>query len=375
MSNVVIKEVLTKKELKKWVEFPNKLYKNDKNFVPFLAVDELANFNKKQNPAYEFCESKLFLAYKDNKIVGRIAGIINHAYNKKWNKNAIRFNRFDFIDDFEVSSALLNEVIIWGKERNHEEIMGPIGFIDMDHEGMLVEGFDEFNMSITYYNHPYYIDHMEKLGLKKDIDWVEYQVKIPSEVDPRIEKISERIMARKGLKLVTYTDRKELFKDAYEAFKLIDVCFSVLYGTVPLTDAVIQKTIDDNVPMINLKYIVSVKDAEGKIIGFSVLVPSIAKALKKSNGKLLPFGIFRLLKAMKGKNDVLEMFFVAVAPEYQNMGIPAMMMNELIKVCIKNGVKYCETGPELETNNDVQGLWKKFEARQHKRRRCYIKEI
>ena len=375
MSNVVIKEVLTKKELKKWVEFPNKLYKNDKNFVPFLAVDELANFNKKQNPAYEFCESKLFLAYKDNKIVGRIAGIINHAYNKKWNKNAIRFNRFDFIDDFEVSSALLNEVIKWGKERNHEEIMGPIGFIDMDHEGMLVEGFDEFNMSITYYNHPYYIDHMEKLGLKKDIDWVEYQVKIPSEVDPRIEKISERIMARKGLKLVTYTDRKELFKDAYEAFKLIDVCFSVLYGTVPLTDAVIQKTIDDNVPMINLKYIVSVKDAEGKIIGFSVLVPSIAKALKKSNGKLLPFGIFRLLKAMKGKNDVLEMFFVAVAPEYQNMGIPAMMMNELIKVCIKNGVKYCETGPELETNNDVQGLWKKFEARQHKRRRCYIKEI
>ena len=375
MSNVVIKEVLTKKELKKWVEFPNKLYKNDKNFVPFLAVDELANFNKKQNPAYEFCESKLFLAYKDNKIVGRIAGIINHAYNKKWNKNAIRFNRFDFIDDFEVSSALLNEVIKWGKERNHEEIMGPIGFIDMDHEGMLVEGFDEFNMSITYYNHPYYIDHMEKLGLKKDIDWVEYQVKIPSEVDPRIEKISERIMSRKGLKLVTYTDRKELFKDAYEAFKLIDVCFSVLYGTVPLTDAVIQKTIDDNVPMINLKYIVSVKDAEGKIIGFSVLVPSIAKALKKSNGKLLPFGIFRLLKAMKGKNDVLEMFFVAVAPEYQNMGIPAMMMNELIKVCIKNGVKYCETGPELETNNDVQGLWKKFEARQHKRRRCYIKEI
>jgi ribosomal protein S18 acetylase RimI-like enzyme len=375
MSNVVIKEVLTKKELKKWVEFPNKLYKNDKNFVPFLAVDELSNFNKKQNPAYEFCESKLFLAYKDNKIVGRIAGIINHAYNKKWNKNAIRFNRFDFIDDFEVSSALLNEVIKWGKERNHEEIMGPIGFIDMDHEGMLVEGFDEFNMSITYYNHPYYIDHMEKLGLKKDIDWVEYQVKIPSEVDPRIEKISERIMSRKGLKLVTYTDRKELFKDAYEAFKLIDVCFSVLYGTVPLTDAVIQKTIDDNVPMINLKYIVSVKDAEGKIIGFSVLVPSIAKALKKSNGKLLPFGIFRLLKAMKGKNDVLEMFFVAVAPEYQNMGIPAMMMNELIKVCIKNGVKYCETGPELETNNDVQGLWKKFEARQHKRRRCYIKEI
>ena len=372
--SIIIKEVVGKKDLKKWVDFPNKLYKKVPAYVPFLFNDEMDTFTKAKNPAYNFCETKLFLAYIDHKIVGRIGALINHAYNKKWNKNAMRFTRFDFIDDYEVSEALFNEVIKWAKENNLTEVMGPIGFTDLDHEGMLVEGFDELNMSITFYNHPYYIKHMERLGLTKDIDWMEFQIKVPEQLDPRIERISEHLIQRNGYELVTYTSRKVLLNDAFEAFKVIDEAFSVLYGTVPLTETIINKAIADYIPLVNLKYICSVKDKEGKIIGFGILVPSIAKALKKCNGRMIR-GIFRLLKALKGKNDTLEMFLIGITQEHQKKGVPAIIMNQIIKVCIENGVKICETGPELETNDSVQSMWKTFEARHHKRRRCWIKQI
>lgn len=373
--SVVIKEVLTKKDLKKWVDFPNKMYKKVDAYVPFLFNDEMDTFTKEKNPAYAFCETKLFLAYKDNKIVGRIGGLINHSANEKWGTNAIRFTRFDFIDDFEVSKALFDEVVAWGKSRGHTTIMGPIGFTDMDHEGMLVEGFDELNMSITFYNYPYYITHMEKLGLAKDIDWVEYKLTVPDTIDPKLTKMSDFLQKRYGYDLVMYNDRKVLQQDAMEAFRVIDEAFAKLYGTVPLTDEVISKAVADYIPIVNLKYICSVKDKEGKIVGFAVLVPSIAKALKKSNGRMLPFGIFRMLSALNGKNDTLEMFFIAVKPEEQKKGLPAIIMNAMLKMCIENGVKYCETGPELEVNEDVQGLWKGFNTRQHKRRRCWKKDI
>lgn len=373
--SVEIKEVLTKKDLKKWVEFPNTLYKGVDAYVPFLFNDEMDTFTKEKNPAYEFCETKLFLAYRENKIVGRIGALINHAANKKWKTNAIRFTRFDFINDFAVSEALFNEVIKWGKEKGFTKVMGPIGFTDLDHEGMLVDGFDELNMSITFYNYPYYLAHMEKLGLKKEIDWVEYQLSVPEKLDERLAKTSEFLTKRNGYKLVTYTDRKVLKNEAYEAFKVIDAAFSKLYGTVPLTDKVIDKAINDYIPLVNLKYICAVKDKEDKIVGFAILVPSIAKALKKSNGKLFPFGVFRLLSALKGKNDTLEMFLIGVEPEQQKKGLPAIIMNQMLKMCIENGVKICETGPELEVNADVQSLWKGFTTRQHKRRRCFTKEI
>ena len=372
---VIIKEVTSKKLLKKWVEFPNNLYKDNEYFVPFLFNDEMDTFNKDKNPAYEFCETKLFLAYKNNKIVGRIGAIINYAYNKKWNKNAIRFTRFDFIDDLEVSKALFDAVCNYAKENGLTSIMGPIGFTDLDHEGMLVEGYNELNMTITFYNYPYYLEHMTKLGLVKDVDWVEFQVFVPKEIDQRIDRISQKILDKYGFSLVTYTDRKVLYKEAFDAFKVIDAAFSKLYGTVPLTPAIINKTINDYIPLVNMDYICAIKNKEGAIIGFGILVPSMAKAFKKSKGKILPFGIFRMLKALKGKNDVLEMFLVGVEPQYQNTGIPAIMLNALLKKCIENKVTYCETGPELETNIDVQGMWKGFETRQHKRRRCFIKEI
>ena len=373
--SITVKEVLNKKQLKQWVRFPTKLYKDNANFVPFLENDEIETFTKEKNPAYAFCETRLFLAYKNDEIVGRIAGLINHAYNKKWDRNAIRFTRFDFIDDYEVSKALFDAVVEWGKERGFSSIMGPIGFTDMDHEGMLVEGFEEFNMSITFYNHPYYLEHMERLGLVKDIDWIEYKLTVPSEIDPVLIKISERVIEKKGFKAVTYTDRKVLHKDALEAFRIIDIAFSKLYGTVPLTPEIIENAVNSYIPLVNLDYICSVKDEEDNIVAFGVMVPSIAKALKKSNGKLFPFGIFRMLRALKGKNDLLEMYFVAVKPEYQMLGVPAILITTILKNIIKNGVKYCETGPMLETNKAVHSLWKPFEKKQHKRRRCYVKNI
>ena len=373
--NIIIKEVSTKKDLKKWIEFPNTLYEGNEYYVPFLANDEAETFSPDKNPAYAFCETRLFLAYKDNKIAGRIAGLINHAYNKKWNKNAIRYTRFDFIDDYDVSKALFETVVAWGRERGYTEIMGPIGFTDMDHEGMLVEGFEEFNMSITFYNHPYYLEHMERLGLQKDIDWIEYRINVPETFDPRFERICNHLIKKHGYQVVTYDNRKVLYTDALEAFKVIDIAFSKLYGTVPLTPEIIKHALDGYIPLVNLDYICSIKDKDGKIIGFGALVPSIAKALKKSNGKMLPFGIFRLLKALKGKNDTLEMFFVAVHPDYQVQGLPAILINTLTPKIMANGVKFCETGPMLETNAAVHSMWRHFEKRQHRRRRCYIKKI
>ena len=373
--NITVKEVQTKKELLKWVRFPETLYKDNPYYVPFLEADEMDTFTVGKNPAYDFCKSKQFLAYRGKEIVGRISAIINEAYNEKWGKNAIRFTRFDFIDDYEASEALFNAVINWGKENNLTEIMGPIGFHDIDHEGMLVEGFDQLNMSITFYNHPYYLTHMQRLGLVKDIDWIEYKIYVPDKVNERIERIANHLAEKGDYKVVTYTDRKLLYKEAFEAFDLIDVAYSKLYGTVPLTKEIIKNTIDAYIPLVNLKYICAVKDTNNKIVAFGIMVPSIAKALKKSNGKILPFGIFRMLKALKGKNDTLEMFLVAVDPSLQAQGIPALIINALLNILAENGVKYCETGPMLETNTKIHSLWRHFDKEQHKRRRCFIKQI
>lgn len=372
---VEIREVRTKKDLWSWVRFPNKLYKDNEYFVPFLENDEFETFSADKNPAYAFCETKLFLAYKGEKIVGRIAGLINHAYNSKWDKNAIRFTRFDFIDDYEVSQALFDAVVAWGKEKDYTEIMGPIGFTDIDHEGMLVEGFDKLNMSITFYNHPYYLTHMERLGLEKDIDWIEYKIAVPKEGLPKIEKIANCILQKGNYKVVTYTDRKVLYKEAFEAFALIDLAYSKLYGTVPLTEEIIRNAIDGYIPLVNLDYICAIKNKEDKIVSFGIMVPSIAKALKKSNGKILPFGIVRLLRALRGKNDTLEMFLVAVDPTLQAQGLPAILISTLLKKLNENGVLYCETGPMLETNTKIHSLWRHFEKEQHKRRRCFVKQI
>jgi len=367
---ITIKEITSKKDIKKFVDFPNHLYKNNKYYIPCFYADELKMLNPKKNPAYQYCETKLFLAYRDNKIVGRICGLINHAYNKKKNLKQIRFNRFDVIDDVEVTKLLFNSVIKWGKERSLNQMIGPIGFSDLDKQGMLVEGFEEMSNTITLYNYAYYVKHLEILGLQKDIDWVEYQVFTPASMNERISRLANVITKRYGYNVVKLKSKKQLGPYVKKAFAIVNESFEHLYGVVPLSDEQIDDVVKQFVNLVNFEYLYLITSKENELIGFGLLVPSLNAATKKSNGRLFPLGMFRALRALK-KHEVLDMYLVAVKPEYHGLGVNALILCEGIKSGIKNGVKLSETGPELEDNSDVRSQWKDFQTRQHRRRRCY----
>ncbi len=370
----IIKPVKSKLEAWRFTEFPNKLYHDVASFVPALSLDERNVFNPKQNPAHVYCESVRYLAYQNNKLVGRIAGIINHEWNKAYKRKTVRFTRLDMIDDIEVTTSLIEKVESWGKSKGMNEIIGPIGFTDLDRQGMLVDGFDELNMFITIYNHPYYIEHMEKLGFKKDIDWVEKRITWPQSVPEKVKRGAEIARRRYGYKLIKCNKKKDIFKYIYQAFDTYNKAFNELYGFFPITNKVMDYYIDQVMALVQLEYLWFVSDKQDKIVGFGVIMPSLAKANKKSNGKILPFGIFRLLHDLK-HHDTLDFYFIAVSPEHQNHGMMALFMEDGIKVGIKNGVKFAETGPELEDNKAIQNPWKDYDYVQHKRRRCWLKKI
>jgi len=374
MSKIIIKEVKTKKDLNKFVRFPLSLYKDNENYIPALEADEKNMFNRENNAAYEYCESIEILAYRDDKIVGRLAGIINHKYNEKINSKHLRFTHFDVIDDLEVTKAMFEYIGKWGKEKGMTEFNGPIGFIDIDRQGMLIEGFDKIGMSITNYNYPYYVEHMEKLGFKKDVDWVEYLVSIPQNLDPRIEKVQSALLNRFGFKLLKFKNLKEIMPYIYKAFDVYNEAFYALHGTVFLTKRQIDNLIKQFAPAINFDYVPIIVDKNDNVVGFAILAPSIAKASRKAKGRMLPFGWYHLLKALK-HNDTLEMYLVAVKPEYQGFGLNAILMHDVTKCAIKNGVKYAETGPELEENYKVRSQWDNYNAEIIRKRRCYVKEI
>ncbi len=373
---IKIVEVKTKKQLKAFVEFPNKLFRGNEYYCPPMASDEVNTFIPEKNPAFDFCESRQFLAYKDNLIVGRIAGIISYAHIERSNKKQIRFARFDAVNDIEVTKALFNAVKQYGIEKGMDEMIGPLGFSDTDREGMLIDGFNEKNLSITYYNHPYYKNHMELMGFDKDVDWVEYQLKVPTEIDQRLIKISEHVKKRYGYKIVNLKNKAIINKYAREALNLVNEAFNELYAYVPLTDKMIEQYLKQYIPIVNKDYIIIVTNKEDQVIGFGLMVPSLAEACRKHNGHLFPFGWIDFLKALKSKsNKTLEMYFVAVKPEYQSTGVNAIIMVESLKAAFKNGAKIAETGPELELNEKVQNQWGGFDARQHRRRRSWIVKL
>lgn len=374
MSEIIIKEVKTKRDLTKFVRFPLELYKDNENYIPALEADEKNMYNKEKNGAYEYCDSILFLAYKDNKIVGRIAGIINNKYNEKINAKHLRFSHFDVIDDFEVTKALFDAIAKWGKEKGMTEFNGPIGFIDIDRQGLLIEGFDKIGMSITNYNYPYYAEHLEKLGLKKEVDWVEYLVQIPEKMDPRVERVSEALLKRFGFKLMKFKNLKEIMPYIYKAFDVYNEAFYALHGTVMLTKRQIDGLIKQFAPAINFDYVPIIVDKDDNVVGVAILAPSIAKASRKAKGRMLPFGWYHLLKALN-HNDTLEMYLVAIKPEYQGYGLNAILMNDVTKCAIKNGIKFAETGPELEENYKVRSQWDNYDAEIIRKRRCYIGKI
>ncbi len=372
---VEIKEVRSRREKRVFAAYQARLYKDVPQAIPDLILDEMDNFNPSKNPAYEYCDSKQFLAYQDGKCVGRIAAIISRAANEKWNTKRIRFSRVDFIDDFEVSTTLFQAVEDWGRAEGLNELHGPIGFCDMDQEGMLVEGFDTPGMLITIYNHPYYVTHLEKLGFVKDVDWLEFRIYMPDEPNNKLNRLSESVLRKFELTLVEPKSRKEIKTYIAPVLELLNTCYEDLYGTVKLSDAQIKKYVDQFILMINPEYVKLLIDKDNKLVGFGLAAPSMNSAVKKSNGKLFPFGWYRILRAPYQKAKVLDLYLVGVTPDMQNKGLTAVLMNSMTLTAAKNGIEYAETGPELELNHQVQALWKHYRTENHKRRRCWIKEI
>lgn len=375
--SVIIKPIKpTKAELERYVEFGINLYKGNDCYVPPLIVDEVATLSPAKNPAFDYCAACSFMAYRDGKPVGRITAIINDAYNKKTDTKTMRFGFVDFIDDAEVVDALFAAAEEWGRKRGMTHIVGPMGFTDMDHEGMLTEGFDEMGTMATIYNYPYYPEHMERMGFEKDVDWIEYRIKIPDGIPDKHMRIAEIVKKKFGLRIVPATSRKQL-RDCYgkALFKLINEAYSDLYGYVELTDRQIDYYIDAYLGVIRLEDVCVVVDSDGSLVAVGISMPSLSKALRASGGKLFPFGWWHLWKAIRGKTDVVDLLLIAVKPEYQSKGVNALMFTYLIPNYIANGYKYAESNVELEGNENVQKQWEYFERRQHRRRRAWKKKL
>ena len=373
MENILVKEVVSKSDLKKFIVFPDKLYKGNKYRVPQLHMYEKAALMPEKNPAFEFCEAKYWLAYKNKKIVGRIAAIINHKSNEIWNEKHMRFGWIDFIDDIEVSSLLIKTVENWAKQKGMTAVHGPLGFSDMDLEGMLIEGFNEIATQATIYNYPYYPVHLEKLGYSKDTDWVQFEIKIPDKVPEKLKRISSLVLKKYNLKILETKKPKDLLPYAKSMFYTLNEAFKSLYGFVPLTDKQIKRYTKDYFSAIDVKYVCFVLDENDEVAGFGLSILSLSEALQKANGKLFPTGFIHVLKALR-KNNKVDMLLQAVKPEYQNKGVVAIFYTNMMQAYIDNDIEIAISSHALEDNKSAFLMFKDYEIRQHLKRRCYIKK-
>jgi GNAT superfamily N-acetyltransferase len=371
---VDIREVRSRAELRAFVTFSERLYRGNPYYVPKLVDDEMKTLRRDKNPAFEYCDARYWMAYKDGVPVGRIAGIISHRYIETWKQKRARFGWVDFIDDPDVSAALLGTVEQWAKEQGLDGVHGPLGFCDMDREGMLIEGFDELDMLITIYNHPYYPVHLERLGYAKDVDWVEFQVKRPEVMPENVDRIARIVMQRTKLRLLETRHRRDLLPYIDRIFALINDTYKELYSVVLLSDRQIQYYTKAFLGFINHEYVTVILDEQNQVAAFGVAMPSLSKALQRCRGHLFPFGFIHILRALK-KNDTLDLLLTAVRSDLQNKGLNAVIINEIWKSAGRHGIKQAETGPELETNEKIQSQWKHFDSRQHRRRRCFYKAI
>ena len=366
----------TKSNLKKYVQFGIDLYKGNDCFVPPLIMDDVNTLSPDRNPAFEHCEAQCFLAYRHGQIVGRITALINNLVNAKESVKAMRFGWVDFIDDKEVVDALFRAAAQWGRERGCTQIIGPMGFSDMDHEGMLIEGFNEMGTMATIYNYPYYPVHMERLGFKKDVDWVEYRMKVPEAVPEKYLRIADIVRRKYDLRVLKYTSRKKIKEEyGHALFEVINEAYADLYGYSPLSPRQIDYYIDEYLGILRLEDVCVVVDKEGTLVAVGISMPSLSQALRRCGGKMLPLGWFYLWQAIRGKSDVVDLLLVAVKPEYQSKGVNALIFCDLIPQYIANGYKYAESNLELEGNENVQKQWEYFERRQHRRRRAYRKSL
>jgi len=376
MRDILIKEINTSKEFLDFVKFPFKLYKDNPNWVPPLIKDELETLDSKRNPVYQNATAHFYLAYKEGEIVGRIAAIINWIEVKEVKKSKVRFGWFDVIDDINVSQLLLDQVVALGEKNKLESIEGPVGFSNLDKAGLLLEGFEENNTMITLYNAPYYSKHLEKLGYEISAKWVEYEIKIDDfESSPeKVKRFSKLVMDRYNLTLLNFRKRSEILPYVDQMFELLDQTYNQLQTFVPIQPYQIENYKKRFLKFVNPDYIKCIIDQNGKLICFSITMPSFEKALKKMNGKLTIFNAIHLLKAMCFNNRA-SFYLIGVHPEFQNKGITAIIFNEMQKLFNKQKITTVETNPELEENTAIQKLWKNYEHRLHKRRATYTKKI
>ena len=372
----VVEIPLTKKKLSEFTKFQIDLYDGNPYYVPPLIFDEVKTLSPSLNPAFEFCEAACFMAYRDGVAVGRIAGIINRQVNEASGKKSVRFGFFDFIDDHEVSAALLDAVENWGRKKGMKRMIGPLSFTDLDKEGMLVEGFEELSTMATNYNYPYYPQHMERHGFRKESDWLEFLMEVPDKIPDRYNRIAEIVKQKFGLRVLKYTSRKRVKKEYGHAFfHLINEAYKNLYEYSQLSERQIEYYIDQYLSLLNLDLLTLIVDKNGRLVGVGVSMPSMSRALQKSKGRMFPTGWYHLLKGLKGRNDRVDLLLVAIHPDYQNKGANALLFQDLVPHYIANGYKYAESNPEMETNSKVQSQWEYFNTRQHRRRRSYSKKI
>ena len=369
---ITVKEIFSKKEFLSFVKFPFKLYKGSKYWVPSFIDEELALMDKKTNPVYKNADAKFFLAYKNGKIVGRIAAMINWIEVKKIKKNKVRFGWYDVVDDIEVSKLLIEEVINYGKENKLNFVEGPVGFSNLDKAGLLIKGYDELNTMITLYNYPYYSNHLEKLKFKKLAQWVEYEIKVDSfENSPeKVKKFSELIKKRYSLSVINFNSSKKIIPYVDKMFDLLSKTYNQLQTFVPIQDYQINHYKNKYFKYLNPKLIKCIVNNENELIAFVIAMPSFASALKKANGKLFPFGFIHILKSLYF-NDKVSFYLMGIHPDFQNKGVTAILLNEIQKTLNQMGVKIIETNPELEENTAIQRLWKNYKHRIHKKRATY----
>lgn len=365
-----------KDQLLQYVQFGIDLYRGNDCYVPPLITDQIDTLRPEGNPAYDFCEAQSFMAFRNGEPVGAITAIINRAANEKTGERQVRFGFMDFIDDEEVVDGLFDAVAAWGRERGMSEMVGPLGFTDLDPEGMLTEGYDEIGTMATIYNYPYYVDHMERMGFEKEAEWVEYRITVPDGIPEKHQRISDIVARKFGLKVKKFTSKKKI-KEQYgrAIFDLVNEAYADLYGFVPLTDRQIEHYINIYLGVLRLDDVTLIVDSDERLVALGISMPSMSKALQKSRGRLFPFGWYHLLRAINGHSDVVDLLLVAVKPEYQSKGVNALLFSDLIPRYIANGYKFAESNVELEGNANVQKQWEYFERRLHRRRRAWKKAL
>ena len=374
---IQIKQITTKLGIYQFIKFGNDFYKNCEYFCPHLILDDMTTFNIKKNPAFDVCEHILYMAYKNGKVVGRIAGIINHQANQKWGVKHVRFGWMDFIDDLEVSRALLDAVAAWGKAKGMDGLNGPVGFTDFDLQGLLIEGHDHLAPMASLYNYPYYERHMEDYGLTKENDWIEMQIYPPTELPERFGRMTKIVQERSHVRVDKVKNCKELVqKYGTQYIDVIDVAYQKLYNFQPLTDRQKKYYCDNYFPMLNFDFVTIVVNEKDEVVGVGVGMPDVSNALRKCKGSLFPFGWYHLLKALRAKQiEAFDLLLIAVRPDYQDKGLNAVIIADQHPYFIKYGIKRVETTSILETNVKNQTHWTMFPHKIHKRRRAYLKEI